>query len=54
MFWFVDDIAETVKSQDVIAHAAGPAWLHFVLVAEQLLPSHASAIVQLPMGQHPK
>ncbi|KAG7243649.1 hypothetical protein INR49_011206 [Caranx melampygus] len=41
-----------VKAQDIIAHTAGPATLHLVLVPEELLAGKAPAIVQFPMRQH--
>lgn len=36
-----------VKSQNVVAHAAGPATLHLMLVSEEFLTGKAPAIVQL-------
>lgn len=41
----VHHVALTVEAQNVIAHAAGAAWLDLMLMAEELLPSKASAIV---------
>jgi len=43
-----------VKTQDIIAHTAGPATLHFMFVSKELLASKASAIVQLTVGQDPE
>ena len=44
-------MALLVEAQDVVAHATGAAALHLVLVAEELLPSKASAVIQLAMGE---
>ena len=41
-----------VKPQDVVAHTAGPATLHLMLVSEKFLAGKAPAIVQLTMCQH--
>ncbi len=49
---FVDYLAFLIKSQDVIAHAAGAATLHFMLVPEELLSCKATSIIQLSMSQH--
>ncbi len=43
-----------VKTQDIIAHTAGPATLHFMFVSKELLASEASAVVQLTVGQNPQ
>ena len=43
-----------IKTQDIVAHAARPAALHFVLVPKELLASEASAVVQLAVGQNPQ
>lgn len=41
-----------VEAQDIVAHTAGPATLHLVLVPEELLAGKAPAIVQFPVRQH--
>lgn len=43
-----------IEAQDVVAHTAGPAALHFMLVSEKLLASEASSIVQLSVRQNPQ
>lgn len=47
----VHHVALAVEAQDVVAHAAGAARLNLVLVAEELLPSEASAVVEFTVGQ---
>lgn len=47
----VHHVALAIKAQDVIAHTAGAAWLNLMLMAEELLPSKASAVVELTVCQ---
>lgn len=54
-FWaLAAHLSLLVKTQDIIAHTAGPAALHFMFVSKELLASEASTIVQLTMGQNPQ
>lgn len=43
-----------IEAQDVVAHTAGPAALHFMFMSEKLLASEASSIVQLSVRQNPQ
>ncbi len=47
---FTPHLSLLVKPQDIVAHTAGPATLHLVLVSEELLAGKAPAIVQLSVG----
>lgn len=38
-----------VKAQNIVAHTAGPAAFHLVLVSKKLLSGKSPAIVQLSM-----
>lgn len=56
MFWTPAEahLSLLVKTQDIIAHTAGPAALYFMFVSKELLASEASTIVQLTVGQNPQ
>ena len=46
MFRLIYDISNGIKSEDIVAHRAGPAALHFVFVTEEPLSCETSAIIQ--------
>lgn len=53
MVWFVYNLPWSIKAQNIIAHTAGPPWLHLVLMSEEPLSCHATPVVQIAMCQHP-
>lgn len=54
MFRFIDYIATTVETKDIITHRRRSPCFNFVFVPEELLPSKSSAIVQITVSQHSK
>ena len=54
VLWLINHISTAVKTKDIIANGRCSARFNFVLVAEELLTSKSSSIIQTSMSQDTK